>query len=233
MGSRGQRWLRHGVLWGMKRITVPCIIRRAGSKFVAEGLRVFCRKAGKGEKSTVIEFQFKPEKMASAIAYIAAKVPGVTKKQICKLLYFADRDHLLKYGRTITGDDYHALPQGHVPTRGLNMMDGTTWTNVNKTDVDLLRSYGHLDHWVFVLERDPDLKVFSKSDREILDSVIVEMGTLTAEQLEELSHAEPSWKKTRHAARIDFDLFFEGHPEAEPIREALLEEAEPLTLVAG
>jgi len=34
----------------------------------------------------MIAFEFKPEKFASAVAYMVQQRPGLTKKQICKLL---------------------------------------------------------------------------------------------------------------------------------------------------
>jgi len=39
-----------------------------------------------------------------------------------------------------------------------------------------------------------------------------------------LSHLEPSWINTPTNQRVPFELFFEEHPEAEPVKEALLEE---------
>ncbi len=170
-----------------------------------------------------IHFDLKPEKLASAIAYLAERVPALTKKQICKLLYFADKDHLLRYGRTITGDRYHALPQGHIPTAGLDAMNGNP-RRIGAQVVQALRKYGQLNHLVFEVHSSPDLKVFSRSDREVLDRIIASMGHLTAWQLEDLCHEEPSYKKTVANREVAFELFFDGHPEAEPIKEALTEE---------
>jgi uncharacterized phage-associated protein len=177
----------------------------------------------------MIRFEFKPEKMASAIAYMALQRPGLTKKQISKLLYFADKEHLLQFGRTITGDYYKALPQGHVPRNGLNMINSTSEWAPDSAIASLAR-YGHLapDKRTFVLENAPDMKVFSRSDVKVLDHVLETMGHLTAWQLERKSHLEPSWRKTPQKQRVPFELFFEGHPEAEPIKEALIEEQEVL-----
>ena len=69
-------------------------------------------------------FDFRPEKFASAVAYLVQLKPGLTKKQLCKLLFLADKQHLLRYGRTITGDRYFALEQGPIPTEGLNALNG-------------------------------------------------------------------------------------------------------------
>jgi len=63
----------------------------------------------------MLSFEFKPSKFGSAVAYLAERKPGVTKKELCKLLFFADKLHLLRYGRPITGDRYFALEQGPSP----------------------------------------------------------------------------------------------------------------------
>jgi uncharacterized phage-associated protein len=175
------------------------------------------------EDIAMIEFRFRPEKFASAVAYMAKSRPGLTKKQICKLMYFADKEHLLRYGRTITGDVYHALPQGHVPSKGLNAINGRV-DRVGAEAVDQVKRYGHLEGWKFILEKDPDMRVFSKSDIVVLDDVISRLGHLSAFKLERASHNEPSWKKTDPNGRVSFELFFEGHPEAELMKETLSEE---------
>jgi uncharacterized phage-associated protein len=171
----------------------------------------------------MITFTFNPEKFASTVAYMAQRVPGLKTKQICKLLYFADKEHLLRYGRTITGDVYCALPQGHIPSKGLDAINGKA-KKVGKYAVGCVRRYGHLTGAEFVVDHEPDMKVFSRSDRKVLDEIIDKMGDLTASALERKSHNEPSWRKTEPNGRVDFELFFEGHPEAALMKEILLEE---------
>ena len=64
-----------------------------------------------------IRFQFSPSKLVQAIAYFAwKKVPQLTKLKTAKLLYFADKHHLLAHGRPILGDVYFCMPHGPVPS---------------------------------------------------------------------------------------------------------------------
>jgi len=44
--------------------------------------------------------------VAQTIYYILKKIGPTDKKKIFLLLYLADKYHLAKYGRTITGDEY-------------------------------------------------------------------------------------------------------------------------------
>jgi Protein of unknown function (DUF4065) len=56
--------------------------------------------------------------------FLASKhLPQLTKWRICKLLFLADKLHLLRYGRPITGDAYYAMKLGPVPTNVLNVLD--------------------------------------------------------------------------------------------------------------
>jgi uncharacterized phage-associated protein len=169
----------------------------------------------------MISFTFKPKKFASVVAYLAERRSGITKKELCKLVFFADKEHLLRYGRPITGDRYHALEQGPVPTQGLDALN-------EKGDPDnvaeVLR-YGKLDGWTFCRnDRPPDLKVLSKSDLKVLAEVFDRIGHLPAWRLEELSHMEPAWEQAARNGPMDFELFFEGRDEAAAMKAILLEE---------
>jgi uncharacterized phage-associated protein len=168
----------------------------------------------------MLSFDFKPEKFVHAVAYVAGRKPNVTKKEICKLLFFADKEHLLRFGRPITGDTYFALEQGPIPSRGLDALN----ERGDRLNIEAVRKFGKLSGWTFQLERPADLKPLSKSDKQILEETMQRLGHLNAWQLEELSHLEPAWIKSERNERMDFELFFEGRPEAEPLKSILLEE---------
>jgi uncharacterized phage-associated protein len=167
----------------------------------------------------VIAFEFKPEKFASSVAHLVSLRPGLTKKQLCKLLYLADKEHLLKYGRTITGDRYFALEQGPVPTKGLDAMN----LKGDRRNIEALLRFGRLSGWVFCLNQAPDLKPLSRSDIGVLDRISDQFGALLAWQLEKITHEEPACKKAAPNGPMSFELFFEGHAESEMLKSILLE----------
>jgi uncharacterized phage-associated protein len=167
-------------------------------------------------------FIFRPEKFASAVAYLVQLRPGLTKKQLCKLLFLADKQHLLRYGRTITGDRYFALEQGPIPTEGLKALNG------KGRFASALQRYGRLEGWVFKLEQPPDLKALSRSDVATLDDIAKRFGDYPAWRLEEITHQEPAWQRAPQNGEMDFELFFEGHPEADTIKAILSEEELPV-----
>ena len=64
-----------------------------------------------------LEFKFQPLKAIAAIEVLALRnVPELSKYKIAKLIFLADKLHLVQYGRTITGDKYCAMEHGPVPS---------------------------------------------------------------------------------------------------------------------
>lgn len=49
-----------------------------------------------------------------AIYYILSKLGKMDKLKLLKLVYLADKYHLIYYGRTITNDDYYAMKHGPI-----------------------------------------------------------------------------------------------------------------------
>jgi uncharacterized phage-associated protein len=170
----------------------------------------------------MISFTFKPRKFAVVVAYLAQRRPGITKKELCKIIYFADKEHLLRYGRPITGDRYYALEQGPIPTRGLNAINASAIFPEDDAEV---AKYGRLRGWTFEWNGNPpDLKALSRSDLTVLGDVFGQIGHLPAWRLEERSHEEPAWKAAAQNGPMDFELFFEGRPDAAALKDILLEE---------
>src|SRR5205823_2113196 len=71
-----------------------------------------------------IRFRFAPEKLVQALAFFAERgVRDLDKMKAAKLLFHADKYHLLKYGRPVIGDQYACMEYGPVPSASLNVMN--------------------------------------------------------------------------------------------------------------
>lgn len=175
----------------------------------------------------LIRFKFNSEKFVNAVVYFALKCPGLSKLKICKLLYFADKEHLLRYGRPIIGDSYYKLPYGPVPTRGLDILN----RKAEAGEVALLEKYISMVGNNIFPKRSPEKKVFSKSDLETLDAICEKYGDFSAIQLTRLSHKETSWIETKDSHRMDYALFFEGLPTSKPIKKLVESEQESRDLL--
>jgi len=168
-----------------------------------------------------MRFEFRPEKFVQAIAYLAQTCPGITKMKACKMLFFADKEHLRRFGRPIIGDQYYRLPHGPAPTRGLDMLRGRG----APADQALLEKYVAIVNDIIHLRRAADRQVFSKSDLEILAGTCREYGTMTSARLRALSHKEPAWLQADENGPMDYALFFGEDCGDQNMRE-LAEEAQ-------
>jgi len=170
--------------------------------------------------------RFKPEKLVHALTFFSsAGISDLTKLKAAKLLYFADKEHLLRYGRPILGDVYFCLPYGPVPSVALNEMgDAIDKTEVEDPDRSLFHQYLEVKkgfwapYHVFRAKQQYDPDVFSESELEVLSYVTDKYGNFTARQLVDLTHKEPTWtipdqaRSPEGREHIPYELFFVGAP---------------------
>jgi hypothetical protein len=71
-----------------------------------------------------IHFQFDETKAVETLAYIATRWPGVTTFYASKILFFAEKLHLNRYGRPIVADTFIAMPNGPVPSTIYDFIEG-------------------------------------------------------------------------------------------------------------
>jgi uncharacterized phage-associated protein len=173
-----------------------------------------------------IKFEFNLEKLIHAIAFFSQKdIHDLTKLKVAKLLYFADKKHLLEFGAPIIGDVYFCMEFGPVPSFALNEMNEA----INHSEV-VCADYGKMSAMLrikrsfwgrypqFEAKHDFDRNVFTASELSVLGFVAQEYGYRSAKQLVDLTHDEPTWRianENRGPNRrtpIPYELFFEGAP---------------------
>lgn len=161
-------------------------------------------------------------KIIQALAYLASHQPEKTidNMKAYKLLWLADRYHLRRTGRTITGDAYYAMPYGIVPSDTKCLLED------KRTKLNNPRGYKNkyihiINNYQYQAIATPDLMVFSDSDQDALDKVLRYYGDCDALYLSEFSHRFPEWLKykdklknqnTKNSYKINLDLFFENAP---------------------
>jgi uncharacterized phage-associated protein len=155
-------------------------------------------------------------KIINVLAYISCKIPRVTKLQVLKLIYFADKYHLLKYGRSITGVKYYKWDLGPVAKDILNFIDYSNHILTGRTKHYLS------EHLEFAQSNLRTLKCiapidedeFSLSELECLNKTLEQFGHIPAGQLIELTHKEYSWINTPQNTEITIDkIAHELRPE--------------------
>lgn len=142
---------------------------------------------------------FRPNKrkIIEAVVYLAAKRPRIGVFHVCKVLFYADRNHLRRFGRPILGDTYCAMDDGPVPSFALDI------AKLNRRFVsnDLLKiaaeklNIDDSDGYVRLTARDTfDDTTFSRTDIECLDESIEKYADMPFLELWRMVHDEPEYK---------------------------------------
>lgn len=153
-----------------------------------------------------LQLEFDPIKLGQALACLASGIHDLTKLKAAKLLYFADKLHLTRYGRPITGDRYYCLDHGPIPSASLNAINdllspirirvgGRTLENHMSR---VLGEFVHVDrrgaHPRLVSRLEPhELDALTETEREVLDTTAKQYGKMPAGRLIELTHKERTW----------------------------------------
>ena len=149
------------------------------------------------------------EKYKQAILYLCSKLGKEVrgKKKLAKLLYFVDFDFFEKNQKYFTGDKYKALPMGPFPVS----METITREMIHEKTLKVEsvgERNGYIATEVYTCLKDPKISAFSKTEKEMLDRVIVKYGHLNGKQLEELTHAEAPYVGTEPKKEIPYELAF-------------------------
>lgn len=141
----------------------------------------------------MIHVRFDPQAAVEALLYVAYRSKDPTFHHISKLLYFADRIHLERYGRLIFGDTYIAMKHGPVPSGIydiLNDAKGRTGFHRYQEADSLFTIVGE---YRVQPNRLPNLDWLSDSDIECLDEAIEQYDGKSFGELSALSH-DNAWK---------------------------------------
>ena len=134
-----------------------------------------------------IRQRFDANKAIEVLLYIAQKSPKIYNA--LKVFYFADKDHLSKYGRLICGDSYVAMRHGPVPSGAYDLVKYARGDRFCWGDLPIDEAFAVQGHNI-VPRREPDLDFLSETDKECLELAIDKYGHLSFRQLKRLSHDE-------------------------------------------
>jgi uncharacterized phage-associated protein len=147
-------------------------------------------------------------KSTQALNYFAHKSASgapsrrLNRMKALKLLFFADRYHLRKYGRPVSDCAYFAMKHGPVASEAKNVAEEST--RLDGGSRNYARRYVRKDDtYHFKSVGDVDYAVLSETDREALDFAWQNFGHYSEFRLRDITHHYPEWKK--HAARLRGD----------------------------
>jgi len=152
-----------------------------------------------------LTFRPKIDKIVEALLYLAHKRPGADKYQVVKFFYLADREHLKRYGRPLTFDNYYALSYGPVASTALDLLNGAAPALFGAKEATLpfrtergtvKTKSGKETETTFIREpsRDVNVDLFSKSDLEVLDEIISKYKNASFDDLYNETHKHFAYK---------------------------------------
>ena len=129
------------------------------------------------------------------------------KKKLAKLIYYADFDFFEKYQKNFIGDTYKKLPMGPYPVS----LEKITkkMASQKQISIELVNEWdGYNPTEIYKALEKPDLSVFSKEEKEMLDRVIKKYGHLNGKELENLTHSEAPYIGSGEKEEIPYELAF-------------------------
>ena len=139
------------------------------------------------------------DKALEAVLYVVGNTTDLF--HIVKILYFADKLHIERYGNQIFGDYYAAMPDGPVPSGAYDLIKSARGdayayeAKIAKANPKKALKVSGERGDVVTRRRDPDLDYLSESDRECLDEAIQKYAQMDYDTLWKIAHEEESYKK--------------------------------------
>lgn len=154
--------------------------------------------SGTQNPNSRIRFRPNQDKVLEALVWLANECPNIDIFHINKVLFFADKGHLNKYGRPILGDSYVAMDDGPVASfvydvaeRDPARVSGSVLERASKA-----LEYGSALRGNYIClraKRAPDERVFSRTDIAELKAALAEYGRMSFDELWQRVHEEPSY----------------------------------------
>ena len=144
-----------------------------------------------------IQFRTNRKKAIEALVFLAGNQPRIDVFHICKVIYFADREHLRKFGRPVLGDNYFAMDDGPVPSFILDVTKRSSFLSSEwKNYAGKRLVVDDKDGYVRLIARTQfDDSLFSRTDIECLRESLGKYGEMPFLELWQLVHKEQAWKE--------------------------------------
>jgi len=162
--------------------------------------------------------RFDLRKAIESILYVAQR--NSDTYTILKILYFADKKHFARYGRSIYGDIYVAMRHGPVPSGAYDII------KYIRGDGGFYRP--ELGEKPFEVEdndilplRPANTAFLSESEIECLDDAIEQYGSLSFKELRGLSHSDPAYMESDENDIIPVEKIVENLPNGEVLLDYL------------
>lgn len=146
------------------------------------------------------------DKLNAMVAFIAHD-SNVFKVKMNKLLFYSDFHHFRKYGQSISGTAYQAIPMGPVPHRYGSLFE--YGADKGAFEIELIK-FPQREGEKFISALDSRvLASLSESEMETVKWVKDSLESKKTEELIEISHEEEAWRANKDEQKIiDYNFAF-------------------------
>lgn len=132
-----------------------------------------------------------------ALCYLLSKLEAADKIFLVKLMYLADKYHLMNYGRTITNDEFFAFENGPAGSRTTDVLEFDPYVLGSCITMakDLIRKGDGHQYLPGSKCESHEAEMLSESDIEALDFVLEKFGKMNQWDLVDYTHTFREWKQ--------------------------------------
>ena len=177
------------------------------------------------------------QKIIETILWFLRRSQRTDLHSILKEIFYADKAHLQKYGRPVTGDYFIKMNYGPVASYAYDFLKVnrlSEYVRKQRFTPDILenaiRAFDTQDQYNIKALRDPDIDYFSRTDLLCMEFALAKCNGKAFDELVKISHNEPSWQKAELDEAMAFEDFIEDRPDKEEYLEYLRESSECLAL---
>lgn len=133
-------------------------------------------------------------KIKAVILYIMQSFPeGIDYIKLFKILYFAQQNHLVKYGKVLVDESFRAVKHGPVPTYTYKALQIAEGKCLEGDFEDFLSGIEVHDKRVHTILQ-PDMDYVSGANKKCLDAAIEKCKDAAPYDLSDMSH-DSAWKE--------------------------------------
>jgi len=136
-------------------------------------------------------------KAIDVLCYLLYRVHKADKIKLVKLVYLADKYHLIHYGRLVTGDEYYAMENGPVASKVLDILDFDEGVLKDSYEyaAQRIKKVSDYEYEPGELCTNEPSKYLSKTDTEALDFIIETFGDKSQWDLRDYTHEYQEWRQ--------------------------------------
>lgn len=166
-----------------------------------------------------MKFEVDKEKTIEALLWVIEKYGETQRFHALKTLYFADMEHLRRFGRPVTGDRYVAMENGPVPSYAYNALKGELPENERASLVAAINVINDRPQPYYQPHRLPDMNFFSRSDIECLEWAFEHCRKRSFGSISDETHEHVAWKRAGLNGTMHIDHMLDG-ADAEALEAA-------------